>query len=430
MPQFISDEHPYYQNFQRKQIVIWSVLLVIVLGVSGSLFYFSYYLFGGGENRAGVINQPTAKTPIAKCANCLSGGLAQAAQMGKEYIVYGKFFSEEKRYKIFKAYHDFFSQEEIFSFPWQDGDSLPSYDDCSLFVQEQSDWLTNSSPARLLPSRGSALCVRGLPSLADYPGNKIAVFTDFNNGFLIDHNGKVGGLAEFVPSYSDFTISPNGKKMFYFKHLSSFGTVALALRDLEKGMDVRVWPVSSAASEACDFVGWSEDSIIAYCAAKKNNGVELKAFNSGNHSYKNIALFDKAADVKYYPEQSLLIVAAENAIISFNTKTARKDALLTLPKTNIRNAFLLPDISKIIFTAFGSDGAYQGIYSSGVDGSGISKFSQQDGASLVSVSPDFKKALYKSQTDYFIVNTDGSGDIEFGINGDGAFDAQIVGWYK
>ena len=391
MPQFTSDEHPYYQNFQRKQIVIWSVLLVIVLGVSGSLFYFSYYLFGGGENRAGVINQPTAKTPIAKCANCLSGGLAQAAQMGKEYIVYGKFFSEEKRYKIFKAYHDFFSQEEIFSFPWQDGDSL---------------------------------------SLADYPGNKIAVFTDFNNGFLIDHNGKVGGLAEFVPSYSDFTISPNGKKMFYFKHLSSFGTVALALRDLEKGMDVRVWPVSSAASEACDFVGWSEDSIIAYCAAKKNNGVELKAFNSGNHSYKTIALFDKAADVKYYPEQSLLIVAAENAIISFNTKTARKDALLTLPKTNIRNAFLLPDISKIIFTAFGSDGAYQGIYSSGVDGSGISKFSQQDGASLVSVSPDFKKALYKSQTDYFIVNTDGSGDIEFGINGDGAFDAQIVGWYS
>ena len=62
MPQFTSDEHPYYQNFQRKQIVIWSVLLVIVLGVSGSLFYFSYYLFGGGENRAGVINQPTAKS--------------------------------------------------------------------------------------------------------------------------------------------------------------------------------------------------------------------------------------------------------------------------------------------------------------------------------------------------------------------------------
>ena len=391
MPQFISDEHPYYQNFQRKQIVIWSVLLVIVFGASGSLFYFSYYLFGSGENRAGVVNQPTAKKPIAKCANCLSGSLAQAAQMGKEYIVYGKFFSEEKRYKIFKAYHDFFSQEEIFSFPWQDGDSL---------------------------------------SLADYPGNKIAVFTDFNNGFLIDHNGKVGGLAEFVPSYSDFTISPNGKKMFYFKHLSSFGTVALALRDLEKGMDVRVWPVSSAASEACDFVGWSEDSIIAYCVAKKNNGVELKAFNSGNHSYKTIALFDKAADVKYYPEQSLLIAAAENAIISFNTKTARKDALLTLPKTNIRNAFLLPDISKIIFTAFGSDGAYQGIYSSGVDGSGISKFSRQDDASLVSVSPDFKKALYKSQTNYFIVNTDGSGDIEFSINGDGAFDAQIVGWYS
>ena len=391
MPQFTSDEHPYYQNFQRKQIVIWSVLLVIVLGVSGSLFYFSYYLFGGGENRAGVINQPTAKTPIVKCANCLSGGLAQAAQMGKEYIVYGKFFSEEKRYKIFKAYHDFFSQEEIFSFPWQDGDSL---------------------------------------SLANYSGNKITVFTDFNNGFLIDHNGKVGGLAEFVPSYSDFTISPNGKKMFYFKHLSSFGTVALALRDLEKGADVRVWPVSSAASEACDFVGWSEDSIIAYCAAKKNNGVELKAFNSGNHSYKTIALFDKAADVKYYPEQSLLIVAAENAIISFNTKTARKDTLFTLPKTKIRNAFLLPDISKIIFTAFGSDGAYQGIYSSGVDGSDISKFARQDGASLVSVSPDFKKALYKSQTDYFIVNTNGSGDTEFGINGDGAFDAQIVGWYS
>ena len=391
MPQFTSDEHPYYQNFQRKQIVIWSVLLVIVLGVSGSLFYFSYYLFGGGENRAGVINQPTAKTPIVKCANCLSGGLAQAAQMGKEYIVYGKFFSEEKRYKIFKAYHDFFSQEEIFSFPWQDGDSL---------------------------------------SLANYSGNKITVFTDFNNGFLIDHNGKVGGLAEFVPSYSDFTISPNGKKMFYFKHLSSFGTVALTLRDLEKGADVRVWPVSSAASEACDFVGWSEDSIIAYCAAKKNNGVELKAFNSGNHSHKTIALFDKAADVKYYPEQSLLVVAAENAIISFNTKTARKDTLFTLPKTKIRNAFLLPDISKIIFTAFGSDGAYQGIYSSGVDGSDISKFAQQDGASLVSVSPDFKKALYKSQTDYFIVNTNGSGDTEFGINGDGAFDAQIVGWYS
>src|SRR3989344_4415616 len=406
MPQFTSDEHPYYQNFQRKQIGIWSVLLVIVLGVSGSLFYFIYYLFGGGENRAGVINQPTAKTPIAKCANCLSGSLSQAAQIGKEYIVYGKFFSEEKRYKIFKAYHDFFSQEEIFSFPWQDDNSLPSYDDCS------------------------ALCVRGLPSLAGYPGNKIAVFTDFNNGFLIDHNGKVGGLAEFVPSYSDFTISPNSKKMFYFKHLSSFGTVALTLRDLEKGADVRVWPVSSAASEACDFVGWSEDSIIADCAAKKNNGVELKAFNSGNHSYKTIALFDKAADGKYYPEQSLLIVAAENAIISFNTKTARKDILFTLPKTNIRNAFLLPDISKIIFTAFGSDGAYQGIYSSGGDGSDISKFAQQDGASLVSISPDFKKALYKSQTNYFIVNTNGSGDTEFGINGDGAFDAQIVGWYS
>ena len=141
-------------------------------------------------------------------------------------------------------------------------------------------------------------------------------------------------------------------------------------------------------------------------------------------------MFDKAADVKYYPEQSLLIVAVENAIISFNTKTAQKNTLFTLPKTNIRNAFLLPDISKIIFTAFGSDGAYQGIYSSGVDGSDISKFAQQDGMSLVSVSPDFKKALYKSQTDYFIVNTDGSGDIEFGINGDGAFDAQIVGWYS
>ena len=67
MPQFVSDEHPYYQNFQRKQIVIWSALLIIVLGVSGSLFYFSYYLFGGGENRAGVINQPMIKTPIAKC---------------------------------------------------------------------------------------------------------------------------------------------------------------------------------------------------------------------------------------------------------------------------------------------------------------------------------------------------------------------------
>ena len=291
MPQFVSDEHPYYQNFQRKQIVIWSALLIIVLGVSGSLFYFSYYLFGGGENRAGVINQPIIKTPIAKCnprtqgaeqspydgnprtqgaeqspydgTNCLSGGLAQAAQMGKEYIVYGKFFSEEKRYKIFKAYHDFFSQEEIFSFPWQDGGSL---------------------------------------SLADYPGNKITVFTDFNNGFLIDHNGKVGGVAEFVPPYSDFTISPNGKKMFYFKHLSSFGTVALALRNLEKGVDVRVWPVSSSASEACDFVGWSEDSAISYCAAKKNNGIELKAFNSETHSYKTISLFDKAAGVKYYPE--------------------------------------------------------------------------------------------------------------------------------
>ncbi|MBI3685154.1 hypothetical protein HY250_02000 [Candidatus Azambacteria bacterium] len=61
----------------------------------------------------------------------------------------------------------------LFTFARADADShsasdtlirfAPSCDDCSLFVQEQSDWL-QTAVQRGLPSRGSALCVRGLPS--------------------------------------------------------------------------------------------------------------------------------------------------------------------------------------------------------------------------------------------------------------------------
>lgn len=400
MPQFSNEEHPYYQSFRNKQIIIWSALFLIVIGVSVPIFYLSYQFVANKESNAGIANKPIVKQSTAKCDNCLLGETAKAAPQGKEYIIYGAFFKDEQRYKIFKTYHDYFSSGEIFSFSWQDTDTLPA--------------------------------------LAEYPNDKVAVFTGFNNGFLIDHAGKIGGIGEFVPPYYDFTISPDGKKMFYFKHLSSLGTTALALRDMEKGVDLRVWPVSSPASGYCDFSGWSDDGKIAYCLAKKGNGIELKSLNSAKYSVKTLASFNNVNDAKYYSKQSFLVAASGDSIISLDLQTGDEKTIFSLPNGHVFNVYFLPDDAKIVFTASESDNKSFGIYSVNIDGSNVKNIvSSKYNAFLISVSENYKELLYRGKNeeneleDYFIISADESEShhASLGVPSD-IHDLQIVGWYE
>lgn len=381
-------------QFKRKQIVIAVFLILFILTITGFLLYFAYGLMGG---KSSAINNMAGKKPLLMPISNVSLANTEKKQ-GGDYILYGEFSNQDKKYKIFKVYYKGLVKEEIFSFNWND-----------------------------LVSQ---------PTLAVYK-KRIAIFSSINGGFFINYSGRVASTDEFIPPSRYFSVSPDGKKMFYFKYLSSLGNTMLVLRDLEKNQDVHTWPLNSPASEICDFSGWSPDGIKAYCLLKKSALAKVEALDSKNYSYASIASADNATDVKYYPNLSLFVVASENGISVYNTGTNEKKQIISAPKSvAIKNVFLVPDGSRVLYTAVSADGAVYGIYSANIDGSDQKELKSVGNADLISISPDSQNMLYKifDQNDRkiernFTSDINGENAAELYVADSDIFSPQFVGWF-
>lgn len=381
-------------QFKRKQTVIAVFLILFVLITTGFLLYFAYDLMGGGNS---IINNTAGKKPLLMPVSNVSLANTEKKPVG-DYILYGEFSNQDKKYKIFKAYYKGLVKEEIFSFNWGD-----------LISQ---------------------------PALTVYKKH-LAIFPSINGGFFINYDGRIANTDEFIPPSRYFSISPDGKKMFYFKYFSSLGNTMLVLRDLEKNQDVYTWPLNSQASETCDFAGWSLDEIKAYCLLKKGTLAKVEAFDSKNHSAAAIASADNAADAKYYPDLSLFIAASGNAISIYNTGTNEKKQIISAPENMaIKNIFLIPDGSRVLYTAVSADDAVHGIYSANIDGSDQKELKSAGNADLISISPDSRSMLFQifDPSDRkiernFIGGINGENVAELYIADADVFSPQFIGWF-
>lgn len=309
MPFQPAQSDPEYHSFQKRQSFLWVVLLAVVLLIAGIVFFIAYqFMRGGGKGISDVSS--SVVTPVARALPSLLGGETETAG---DYFLVSEASLRDKRFRIFKVYYTSFSKEEIFAAPWRDKAATPV--------------------------------------VTEY-GENIAVFFDPGYSVLLTRDGKTAPSSNsfFVPQGPHFTISPDGKKMVYFKQLSSVGTMSLMIRDLEKDEDVFAWPISSPASEMCDFGGWSADGTKAYCTRVKNGKAVVGAVDIKQYTYATVASVS-ARVARFYPAHALLVAADKSSIFTFDTNTKERKEVLALSTETVENVFLTSDASQIVFTA-------------------------------------------------------------------------------
>lgn len=384
----IQEQSELSSQFKRKQIVIWGFLFLFIAVTTGFIFYFAYRVMKDEGSRPAIeVGQSAIKTPISN-----QSAASSEKKHNGDHFLYGEFSPQDKKYKIFDVHYKEPVKEEIYSLLWSDPNKLP------------------------------ALAIHN---------EHIAIFPTINNAFFINRNGSLAMVDEFIPPSRYFSISPDDKKMFYFKFMSSLGNPMLILRDLEKDKDVYTWPLNSPASEICDFAGWSADGAKAYCLGKKGNAVTLKMLDTQKRSSTTITTVRDATDAEYYPEHSILLSAIKNKVFVYNQSVGEEKQIISAPEnTIIKNVFLTPDGRRVLYTAD------NGIYSANTDGSDQKELLSGENAFLVSLSPNSRDMLFKtSDADnsriehYFTGDLDGKNILELFTATASAAGIQFIGWY-
>ena len=385
MPFQTVQSDPEYHSFQKRQSFLWIALLGVVVLIAGVVFFVTYQFM-----RDDGANNNLAPAVVVPAMNAVSA-VAQGEFVSRgDYFLISEASSTDKRLRIFKVYYAPFSKEEIFAIPW----------------------------------RGGAVT----PAVAEY-GENFAVFLDAGRSVLLTREGKSvpNSNSFFVPEDPHFSISPDGKKMVYFKQFSSLGTKSLTIRDLEKNEDVFGWPLNSPASETCDFSGWSADGEKTYCTSVKNRKAVVKAFDVRRNSYAVVASFSGIRDARFYPAHALLVAADTQSIFIFDSATKEKKDVLALAGETVESVFLAPDKSKIAFTAGGA------MHAIGLDGSGRKEVTSAV-TRIFSLLPDGARALIEASDDggphYGIIGIDDKSHVELGGITPDITHIQFIGWFS
>lgn len=386
-------------ELKGRQIFIWFALFAVVFLIAIVALYGVFIILS--EQAGPLVEQkkPQAQFITPAPADVLNkesypvGETSRAGEQSGIYFLYGAFAGDSSKYKIYKFDYDARASKEIFSFPWKDS--------------------------------------KKTPSISSF-GKNIAIYLDVNNGFVIDKNGKISNHRAFTPPYSDFAASGDEKKLFYFKYLSSTGSKSVALRDLIKNTDVRIWPSGSEAARDCDFAGWNKNDTVAYCIYKDGARRTLRSFNSVNFSYNDINSADSAVDVKVYSEFGIFLKTFLSSITvyDFNEK---KNLLNIKAKEgeSFSYGFITSDGTKVLYGVKESvDGTIQEVARmANIDGSEDVKV-LDDVINIISISSDSKKILFERITEdsnvsrYAISNIDGSNQEDLYIAGE----IKFIGW--
>ncbi len=349
-------ENENYKNFQKRQIVVWVVLLFIVLVTVLFLFYISYQVVSE-ENQGSSLSTGSTSivTPISKTTS------ESPVITDTRYILYGQYFPQDSKYYLNKIFYNTFNKQELFSFVWRDNSSQPSF----AFLE-----------------------------------NAIAVFPDVNKGFLVSSEGKlVINPTDFIPPDSHFSISPDKKRMFYFTYLSSIGTTSLTLRDMEKEKDIVRWPVSSSASQLCDFVGWSSDNTKAFCLVKNNGTVTLKSFNTISHAVTTITSKKNIIDASYNLQQKNILSISRNVISLYNLQKNEWQDIVSVPlDSSFEKALLVPDGSGLVYVQHKNNAisTEKKTYFITLNGTGQREIQANGSEKLVAISSDSQMMLFES----------------------------------
>lgn len=372
-----------YHNFQKRQSFLWVALLVVVILIAGVVFFVTYQFMRSDGNG----NTPSVV--VVPAMNAVSSGAQGESVSRGDYFLVSETSLIDKRLRIFKVYYAPFSKEEIFAIPWRD--------------------------------------TAVVPVVAEY-GENFAVFLDAGRSILVTREGKSVPLSNsfFVPEDPHFSISPDGKKMVYFKQFSSLGTKSLTIRDLEKNEDVFGWPLNSPASEVCDFNGWSADGEKTYCTSVKNGKAVVKAIDVRRFSYAVVASFSGVRDARFYPAHALLVAADKQSIFTFDSATKEKMDVLALAGESVKSVFLAPDKSKIAFVAGDA------VYTVGLDGG--DKKEIDHATRILSLLPDGMRALVEVSEDggshYAIIGIDEKSHTELGGITKDIVHTQFIGWFS
>ncbi len=377
-------------------MVVWFFLLGVVgLGIA-VVMYIIYQVIAG----AGGGTSPGAGTVSSPLAAPLSATSPPAAsQADDRYVLYGAFFPEDQRYKIFKVYYRQFIREEVFSFPWK-----------------------NAAVA---------------PGMAAY-GERIGIFPARDRGYFIRHDGSREDISVFVPPDEHAALSPDGSMMFYFKYLSSIGNPALAMRSMAQGEDAYVWSPTAAASALCEFAGWSPDGANAYCIAREGGTATVRAFSVANHTAAVVASARDVRDARYYPASGSFVVAANDRVSVTDTQTKEAQEVVRAPEGfSVVNAFLALDGSRVVYTVMSLDGVAGQVRTVSSDGFDDRVLTTGHGTRAVSVSGDGSMVLFEEDDrtnvalkHYFISDVEKFSPRELYAVDATAQDARFLGWFS
>lgn len=391
------------KGLKSKQIFIWFFLLLVVILIATVAFYGVFIILGkqaaplieSQKPQAGGFVTPTSNITIQKGISEQKEAVSPEEEQNDIRFLYGVLMSDGGKYKIYRVNYGTRVVREIFSFPWKDPNKIPA------ISQRQEN---------------------------------IAIYIGVNNGFVIDRNGKIVNHQIFMPPYSDFSVSDDGKKMFYFKYLSSTGSKSLVLRDLSKNEDLRIWPSGSEAARDCAFAGWDSGDVNAYCIYKEGRRQILRVFNSVNFSYSDINTTEGAVDLKFYPKLGYILKTFSSSIVVYDINTKKNiTTIQTKEDESMSHSFLNEEGNKIFYKVTGlEDGVSKNnVHIVNIDGSEDVKI-LENVYRIISISPDSTKVFFE-QTDesdknafhYLISNTDGSSQEELfsGVA------AQFIGWF-
>lgn len=387
------------KGLKSRQVLIWFFLLTVVLFIATVALYGVFIILGQQAGPLVEQKKPQmqfitpAPADIITQENYPVGEMSLAGESSGIYFLYGVFASESSKYKIYKFDYDTRVAKEIFSFSWKDS--------------------------------------KKVPSISQF-GENIAIYLDVNNGFIIDVNGKISNHRAFAPPYSDFTVSDDGKKIFYFKYLSSIGSKSVVLRDLIKNEDIRIWSSGSEAARDCDFFGWDINNISAYCIYKDGGRHTLRAFNSVSLTYGDINSADSAVDVKVYSDLGYFLKTFASSLVVYNINE-KKNILNIKAKAgeSFSYGFITPDGKKVLYGVKESvDGSTQEVARmANIDDSEDVKIFENI-KKIISISSDSKKILFERVAEdsnvshYAISNIDGSNQEDLHIVGD----IKFIGW--
>jgi len=386
---FSSEEQhpPEYHELKKRQGFIWVFLALVILMIGGILAFVAYGFISGGGSVTGPASVVVTPAPIKNGTT----SIVQKKSSGT-YFLTGELFPGEKKFRIYKVYYPSFSKEEFFAVPWRN---------------------TTITPA-----------------VAQY-GDYIAVFSDPGTGIFIGKDGKVASVndASFFPPYTYFSVSPNGKKMAYFRYLSSVGTTSLTVRDLEKNEDAYGWAVGSSASEPCEFRGWSSDGVKAYCISVRRGAATLKTIDVNRYVVATLASVSGARSAEYYADLDMFVVAGSGGISLHEVSAGTKRIIADSPEAKAAtNAMLTGNGKTVVFTANNM------VYTADVE-TGDQR-SVHEGV-LVGITPDSRKILFKEKTvdmmagdRYSMVLFDGGDYRNLHIVMSNVSLSQFLGWFS